>query len=76
MEDSRKSGGAVVVVVAIVVIALPVLYVLSIGPAGWLVDHGYVTREHAQIVYYPLILAAMNSTWINSALQAYMSWFA
>ena len=36
------------------VLLLPVLYVLSAGPALWLFYHGYASRETMDIVYAPL----------------------
>lgn len=36
------------------VLLLPVPYVLSAGPAFWLLFHHYVSRETMDIVYAPL----------------------
>jgi hypothetical protein len=41
----------------VVVLFLPILYVLSIGPAAWLHDRGYLSNE-VGIVYTPLGLLA------------------
>ena len=38
-------------------IVLPILYILSIGPLIWLADRNYVSRETAQrivVIYEPL----------------------
>ena len=45
--------GSLAVWVAIVVIVLPVLYVLSLGPGVWLDNHGYLS-DAADMIYWPL----------------------
>jgi hypothetical protein len=42
-------------VIALGLCALPMFYVLSLGPAVWLADRGYLPTEPLQVVYAPLI---------------------
>ena len=74
MEESRRSGPAAVVVI-LVLIALPILYVLSLGPAVWLMEHNYLDRETARHIYYPLIFAAESIPLVRSVMQWYMELF-
>jgi hypothetical protein len=75
MDESRRSATPVVVAV-LVTILLPVVYLLSIGPAVWLIQHEYLARETARAIYYPLVFAAEHNSWFNAALQWYSEWFA
>jgi hypothetical protein len=75
MEESRKSGGAAVVFVILALIALPILYVLSLGPAVWLMEHNYLDRDLARHIYYPLIFVAESIPLVRSVMQWYMELF-
>jgi hypothetical protein len=46
-ERDDKCGGATVVVVGLVLLLLlvPVLYALSVGPVIWLATHGYISKD-------------------------------
>jgi hypothetical protein len=56
-------------------IFLPVLYVLSIGPAVWLSEHGYLSDELGRWIYAPLSAAANHYPAIGRWLVWYMSLF-
>ena len=48
MANSRSSAAPVVVVaIVLLIVVLPVLYVLSIGPAIWLVNHASIIHLRA-----------------------------
>jgi len=55
-EERKKKSGAVGATIAVLVIlfTLPVLCVLSTGPATWLCERGYVSKEAAGDFYTPL----------------------
>lgn len=57
-DDAKRSkGGATVPLVFVavsLVILLPVLYVLSTGPAAWLESKGYVSRTSIEGFYSPV----------------------
>ena len=59
-----------------VLFLLPVLYVLSCGPAIGLVTRGYMSREPFDHIYYPLSLAARSSDKIGRALEWYAELWA
>jgi len=42
--------------VALFILIVPVLYVLSIGPAAWLMVNGYINDGTLHALYDPLIL--------------------
>ena len=60
MEDkpTKRGGGAVVVMALVaVLVLLPMLYVLSIGPVVWLVSNGRIGpsfQSGLEMVYAPL----------------------
>jgi hypothetical protein len=80
-EERKKKGGATgpVVFVAIgLLIVLPVLYVLSVGPATWLFTRGYVSCKEGTPLwtfYTPLRWAARNSKVANDFLSWYENLF-
>ncbi len=58
-----------------IVIALPVLYVLSIGPVLWVIEkqmHGFIASGLFQTFYYPLGWLADHWPAFNSALNVYL----
>jgi len=62
MDDDRRSRFPVALIAGAVVL-LPILYVFSIGPVGWLANHDYIEPNSAvgsmiQMVYAPLEIAA------------------
>jgi hypothetical protein len=74
MDESRKSA-APVVAVALLVLLSPVFYVLSIGPAAWLVEKEVVSGERAELFYFPICMAADYSPTAMSLLEWYMELF-
>jgi hypothetical protein len=54
---------------------MPVLYVLSIGPACWLAKHGYLSddeRSPAHLFYTPLIWLHERVPMTQNALERYV----
>ena len=43
-------------IVILILLLLPVLYVLAIGPAHWLMDHGYISQSTFDAVYWEFIV--------------------
>jgi hypothetical protein len=76
MASSRSSAAPVIAVAFIVLLlVLPALYVLSIGPAIWLVNHGYVDENIAETVYLPLLAAVEKFTWLERLLEPWVQLF-
>ena len=74
-EDPKKKGGTtgpVVFVVIGLLIVLPVLYVLSAGPAALLTDKRYISVETLQTIYRPITWAGKRSPTFNSAINWYI----
>src|SRR5689334_8131882 len=70
-ERVEKLGGSGCAIgPGLVVLFLPVLYVLSYGPAMWLWFHGYLSSQILDAVYAPLGLFRA-SEWSASSLQWY-----
>ena len=73
MEDREQDGrGAGCFIIGVVLILLPVLYVLGIGPANWLVGHYPATRGPLSVIYTPVGIVAENCEPIANALEWYM----
>jgi hypothetical protein len=62
-QPSKPGGGASIVLVAALVLALPALYVLSTGPIIWLDSKFHFGQETAmvlRVIYMPLVWAVEN----------------
>lgn len=56
-ETERSRSAPLVAGVLLSVMSLPALYVLSVGPAAWLVNHEYINRPATEAFYKPLAAA-------------------
>src|SRR5436190_17219483 len=75
-EKSRGGMGGAILLVMAVLFLLPVLYVLSCGPAVALMTRGYMSQEAFQTTYTPLRIAAQSSSWIGRTLERYAELWA
>jgi hypothetical protein len=73
-DSDRRSKWPVILVTSTLVL-VPVLYVLSIGPANSLYVSGKVSREATERVYAPLISAARYSRIVLDVLGPYCEYF-
>ena len=78
-EKSKQVGSAgPALVAAAILVALPVLYVLSIGPVVWLDSKNQFsepTRTVLECFYFPVGLAVESDVpFLGSALEAYVDW--
>jgi hypothetical protein len=78
---TRKPKSAITRILAVLaivaVLAFP-LYVLSIGPAEWLADHGYIDFEMDSPVeqfYRPVGQAMILHPWVNRPMKCYLSFW-
>lgn len=72
-KETRAQPLAVIIIV--VLLMLPVFYVLSVGPAVWLISQGYLDDGAARWFYGPLEWLAERSEMIRSCFQWYVSLF-
>ena len=70
-ERVEKRGGLGCAITGIVLILLPVLYVLGLGPAALLAKHYPATEYSLGILYLPLMALAQNCTPVESGLLWY-----
>ena len=70
-DRNRPSITSPILVIGALLILLPLLYILSCGPAVILINRGYLSEEGFRIVYYPLNLAARSSRPIRDSLEGY-----
>jgi len=69
-QRERQRGPFIGCLATAIIFALPA-YVLSIGPAAWLLKHGYIPQE-ACIIYAPLGILANYCRLIGEALNRYI----
>ena len=75
MRDDKRSSATVPLLIVVGVSLLPVLYVLSIGPAWWLFSHDLVDSS----IYTPYVTPAWRlaeATWTDPQLDAYLDLWA
>jgi hypothetical protein len=70
--NDQRPGSTVAVWLIVVLTLLPVLYVLSTGPAVWLQDNGYVSNS-SLVIYWPLEMACRNCKPIRRTFEVYLS---
>jgi hypothetical protein len=52
-DNEKRERGPLLLILGAAVLFLPIVYVLSSGPAVWLMDHGYVS-DIIGLLYWPL----------------------
>ena len=73
-DDPKKQGGGrlAAFTAALVLLLLPVIYVLSFGPASTLNWYGWISDETWHAIYSPLFSAMDRYQWAYSSLEWYM----
>jgi hypothetical protein len=61
LTDRNKPG--VAFWATVVLVGLPLLYVLSFGPACWMVDGGMVAARPVARIYRPIVIVVAKSQW-------------
>lgn len=74
-RESHSRTGAIVAILIFAMVALPLLYVLSVGPATWLAARGYVDLESIRPFYWPIIALHDACPPLQPALQTYVAFF-
>src|SRR5438128_2082970 len=74
MRQVREEAGGISWAAAIIAILvlLPAVYVLSLGPAVRLTQLEIVSEQATEAAYYPLILLAQNCRPVAMVLEAYV----
>lgn len=81
MDDKpikRGGGTAVVLVLVALLVVLPMLYVLSVGPVVWMVHSGFISQTMLPVIgaiYAPLEWVAQNVPVVGPALDRYVRWW-
>ena len=80
MEDARpttKTSASPVVAAALILLLLaaPLLYLLSTGPAVWLVQNGFLSSEWVEGIYAPVSYCVQHSPWCEAAMRWYLGFF-
>ena len=75
--QARRGGGAgAVAVIVVLLFALPLIYVLAIGPIVWLHDRGHIEITPNSIIgiaYRPLEYAAQECKPVEASIEWYVS---
>ena len=78
-KDEPRGKRSAIVVAVIAMTFLPVLYVLSIGPAAWLERNGYLEdstlHDIVTIFYFPIAWLYDQSATFATLLDAYMNFW-
>jgi len=73
-HDNKQLGRSVAGVVTLaIVLLLPVVYVLSLGPMCWLAGKGYLSWDSPVFaIYYPLGLLCEHNKVVNDTMESYL----
>jgi hypothetical protein len=75
-EATRRGGGTTAIVLVAVLILLPTLYVLSIGPVIWLQNTGRIGESPVlEAAYSPLYWTMDNVPVAGPAIASYLWWW-
>ncbi|MCI0358688.1 MAG: hypothetical protein L0211_09415 [Planctomycetaceae bacterium] len=77
-KATKRGGAAVAIALMAVLVLLPLLYVLSVGPFVWMAGSGWIGQSWmpvAETVYEPLNWAANDVPVIGEAIQSYAKWW-
>jgi hypothetical protein len=73
MRQERTHAGAIVVAtLATLPVVFPTLYVLSLGPAVWMLHADWLNGEVLRAAYYPLIVLADESKLASNFFDWYV----
>ena len=70
-REEKRGGSGCAIGLVLVFMFLPVVYVLSIGPAALLAKHYPAAENTLGILYFPLMFLAKNCSPIESGLLWY-----
>ncbi len=71
-KDKKTSSAAFWITV---IVLLPIMYVLSIGPAWWLLSRYPAIEQSITAFYYPLLLLMESNDWLEPIMARYLSWW-
>ena len=75
-KPTASATRPVLVAIALLLfLLLPTVYILGIGPAVWLIEHGYLSESVALLIYYPLDRLARNCEPLAEVFRWYISLF-
>lgn len=74
MRNEKKSAGTPLTILALLILVLPFLYVLSIGPAAGLATRGYIDAENntLKMFYAPIAWSVDNFPVCRVILEPYV----
>lgn len=72
-KPQRGGCGPLAIVLAVALVLGPPLYVLSIGPACWLVNRDYISMQAFKVYVHPARLATSNCRPLGVLLDRYVS---
>ena len=71
MDERKENRRALAFLISLFVVLLPGLYVFAIGPAHWLMDHGYIRTAIFDAVYGPFIAVVK----VSPSIQSIVVWY-
>jgi hypothetical protein len=76
-RERRRNAAPIAIVLIVLLVVLPCVYVLSIGPAVYLVNHGHPEwADTADTIYRPILWLSDNCGPIRVVVHAYMSFWS
>ena len=76
MDDQRSKPRPIATVALLLIWLVFTFYVLSTGPSVWLRDHGYLSQESLEAIYFPLLLIGKMFTPFMNFIEWWISFFS
>ena len=70
-DDPKRQRSSLAVCLTVGIVLLPFAYVLSVGPAVWMLAHGYISDPALQTIYAPLGFVVRNYRPMARAIEWY-----
>ena len=74
-KQDRPGSSHLLALVLCLLVAIPILYCLAIGPASILVSRGAVSQDGATLCYWPLLGILEESNVLQGAFTQYILWW-
>ncbi len=71
MDEKPRNSSVAIVTIAVVVLLLPALYILSTGPAVWMLKNGIITDDQLHTAYAPVAWLAEHVPLFAQVIEAY-----
>jgi hypothetical protein len=74
-REEKRGGAGCIVLLALLMLAVPVLYVVGLGPMSWFVHTDRMSPDTWEMIYSPVLWVADRSDSLQNAVVWYIDLF-